>query len=138
MIGDALDELDSLPQNLRERPEVLGAKLTILMKSRDWEQAVATGLHLCEIAPQSNHAYLHTAYCLHEQGKTDEARKLLLNGPKQLREEAVYHYNLACYSAVLKDTDVAMAYLAKSIEMNAEFLQVAKSDPDLQAIRETL
>jgi hypothetical protein len=93
---------------------------------------------LRELYPEHIAGYIHGAFCLHERGKTAEARDLLLSGPAALEEEATYFYNLACYSAVLGDLDTAMDYVKTSFVMDDKFREIARLDPDLTVIRDRL
>jgi hypothetical protein len=73
---------------------------------------------------------LNKAFCLHEMGRTLEAKHLLLKGPASLLREPAYHYNLGCYDAVLGNLDEAMLHLKTRFEMDRKLQGIAKSDPD--------
>jgi predicted Zn-dependent protease len=138
MPGDALAELDSLPGGERECEQAMQLRLFILMRSQRWDEAMAACSRLRELYPEHIAGYIHGAFCLHERGKTAEARDLLLSGPAALEEEATYFYNLGCYSAVLGDLDTAMDYVKTSFVMDDKFREIARLDPDLTVIRDRL
>ena len=138
MPEDALAELDSLPGGERECEQAMQLRLFILMRSQRWDEALAACARLREIYPEHIAGYIHGAFCLHERGKTAEARDLLLSGPAALEEEATYFYNLACYSAVLGDTETAMDYVKTSFVMDDKFREIARLDPDLTVLRNRL
>ena len=71
-------------------------------------------------------------------GRTVEAKEMLLTGPASLLREATYYYNLGCYDAVLGNVEGARAYLRTSFKMDKNFLEFARSDPDLQPLRGAL
>jgi hypothetical protein len=48
-----------------------------------------------------------------------------------LHDEPTFHYNLACYECRLGHLDLARIHLEKSIELDKNFREFAKSDPDL-------
>jgi tetratricopeptide (TPR) repeat protein len=106
-------------------------RLIVLMQAQRWKDALESGQQLIEAAPERNIGYIHTAYCLHELGRTREARTVLRDGPRTLETEAVYHYNLACYDCCLGDHDGARAHLDRSIQLDKKFRDYAKTDPDL-------
>lgn len=136
MFEEALQELGTLPADLQQDPSAVEMRLVILMQARRWKPALATGRELTELAPEKTIGYIHMAFCLHELGKTAEARSLLLDGPATLHSEPVYHYNLACYECVLGNLDLARLHLDKSIALDKKFRDYALTDPDLQALRE--
>lgn len=136
MVAEALAEIDSVPEELREHPTVVELRLIILMQAKRWKAALNAGRELTKIAPQKNIGYIHCAFCLHELGQTEAARKVLLDGPATLHTEPVFHYNLACYECMLGNFDLARVHLDKSFELDKKFRDYAKSDPDLSALRD--
>jgi tetratricopeptide (TPR) repeat protein len=135
MPWDAIAELDSLPEHERDSEQALQLRLLIYMKEQCWEPALTVCGILREMHPEGAAGYIHGAFCLHEEGRTAEARELLLSGPSALEDEATYFYNLACYSAVLGELDLAVDYLKTSFEMDDKFRDIAKLDPDLHSIK---
>ena len=135
MFDDALGELDTLPGTALRNPTVIELRLGILMRARRWADALTVGRRLTSACPKQNLGYIHTAFCLHELGQTDEARAVLLTGPETLHTEPTYHYNLACYECHLGNMDLARVHLDRSFQLDKKFRDFAKSDPDLQALR---
>ena len=135
MPKEAIGELDALGPEHCENDSVLRMRLFILMKTQEWEEALAVCKRLRDLFPEAAAGYIHGAFCLHENGRTAEARDLLLNGPPSLEDEATYHYNLGCYSAVLGELDEAREYVRTSFAMDGKFREIAKLDPDLKEIR---
>jgi tetratricopeptide (TPR) repeat protein len=136
MYDDALAELDSLPDELLGHVEVLKCRTVVLMQARRWKLALTAGRSLCRAAPNETTGFIHAAFCLHELGRTTEARDTLLSGPDLLHSEPTFHYNLACYECALGNLELARLHLEKSIELDKKFREFAKTDPDLAALRE--
>ncbi len=136
MFDDALAEIESLPAELDEHPEVVELRTVILMQAKRWKPALTAGRVLCRVAPEKTIGFIHVAFCLHALGRTMEARDTLLAGPDALHLEATYHYNLACYECTLGNLDLARMHLDKSFEMDKTFREYARSDPDLSGLRE--
>ena len=136
MFDDALDELESLPPELMQHSAVVELRTVVLMQARRWKLALTASRSLCRVAPDKSTGFIHAAFCLHELGRTDEARDTLLSGPDALHTEPTYHYNLACYECALGNLDLARMHLEKSIELDKKFKDFAKNDPDLAALRE--
>ena len=134
MPEEALVELDALGPSDQLRQEALQMRLFIVMHVRRWEQALSVCARLRAVSPDDTTGYIHGAFCLHEMGRTNEAKELLLAGPSSLLSEPTYHYNLGCYDAVLGNLKEATHHLETSFRMDKKFRAIAKLDPDLKAI----
>jgi predicted Zn-dependent protease len=136
MLEDALGELGRLDAEQQERLEVLRMRVDIHLRKQDWENALRLSLRFCAVNPNRPFGYVHAAFCLHELGRTSEAKQTLLDGPASLVDEPVYYYNLACYDTVLGNFDQAKVYLRASFRLDKSFKTMAKNDPDLKQIRD--
>lgn len=134
MFEEALRELDELANEDKLREEALHMRLFLVMRSRQWSEALSVCELLRKKNPDLTTGYIHGAFCLHELGRTDEAKKLLLSGPTSLLSEATYYYNLGCYDAVLGNIEDAQYSLQISFRMDDKFREIAKNDPDLQSV----
>jgi predicted Zn-dependent protease len=95
MHDDAIAELDAIDPESSGRPEVVEMRLLILMHARRWKDALAASRKLCKAKPEAAAGFIHAAFCLHELGRTQDAKSLLISGPPSLLKEPTYHYNLA-------------------------------------------
>jgi predicted Zn-dependent protease len=138
MLDDALEELGQLDAEQQDRVEVLRMRVDILLRKREWEDALGLSLRFCDGNPNQPYGYVHAAFCLHELGRTSEAKQTLLDGPAALLDEPVYYYNLACYDTVLGNLEQAKVYLRASFRLDKSFRELAKTDPDLKQIRDEL
>jgi predicted Zn-dependent protease len=136
MLDDALGELDQLDAEQRDRSEVLRMRIDILLRKQVWTDALRLSQRFCTVNPNQPYGFVHTAFCLHELGRTSEAKQTLLEGPAALLDVPVYYYNLACYDTVLGNLEQAKAYLRASFRLDKSFREMAKTDPDLQRIRD--
>lgn len=136
MFDQAIKELETLPEDVRVTPATIELRVVILMQAQRWKTALVASRDLCRRDPDRPTGYIHAAFCLHELGRTAEAREFLLKGPDTLLREPTFHYNLACYECRLGRLDLARAHLEKSFELNKHFRDLAKNDPDLAFLRE--
>jgi predicted Zn-dependent protease len=136
MFDDAIAELDSLPEKTANNSTVIELRTVILMQAKRWKPALTASRELCRAEPQKTSGFIHAAFCLHELGRTAEARDILLAGPETLHAEPTFHYNLACYECALGHLELARMHLEKSFELDKKFRDFAKVDPDLAALRE--
>ena len=134
MFRESIAELDAIPARQQKRPEVLQVRLHHLMRTKRWNEALRVSKILCRVAPDCGTGFLHAGFCLHQLGKTAEAKDLLVTGPVALLKEPIYYYNMGCYEALLGNMNGAKENLHISFKMDASFREVAKKDPDLQAL----
>lgn len=138
MCDEALQELDAIFPEDQLREEVLKMRLFVVMRAKRWEEALSVCARLRAKSPDCAAGYIHGAFCLHEMGRTLEARRHLLEGPPSLLQEPTYHYNLGCYDAVLGNIEEATRHLERSFQMDAKFREIAQYDPDLKAVHDLL
>jgi len=138
MTSESVAELNALDDTFQSRPEVLQLRLHHFMRKKQWTRALAISRKLCRIAPECSAGFLHAGFCLHELGKTQQAKQLLLGGPTALLKEPIYYYNMGCYDALLGNPKSAQVHLLTSFKMDPSFRDIAKKDPDLEAVRELI
>jgi tetratricopeptide (TPR) repeat protein len=138
MFRESIAELDAIEPRMQNRPEVLQLRLHHLMRKKHWAQALRISQKLCRAAPDSGTGFLHAGFCLHQLGKTEEAKNLLITGPVALLKEPIYYYNMGCYEALLGNVRGAHEHLQISFKMDASFRDLAKKDPDLSALHALL
>ncbi len=134
MTRESLVELDAISRRFQNRPEVLQLRLHHLMRAKKWTLALRVSQKLCRVAPDAGAGFLHAGFCLHQLGKTAEARKLLSTGPIALLKEPIYYYNMGCYEALLGNIRDAQENLQISFTMDSSFRDLARKDPDLKAL----
>jgi predicted Zn-dependent protease len=138
MTRQSVQELNAIDRVHQNRPEVLQLRLHHLMRGQRWVQALRISQKLCRAAPDCGAGYLHAGFCLHELGKTAEAKQLLLKGPSALLKEPIYYYNMGCYEALLGNVKDARINLETSFRMDATFRELAKKDPDLKTVQDLI
>jgi Flp pilus assembly protein TadD len=138
MMRESLAELNAIDCAYQERPEVLQLRLHHLMRRKNWERALVVSRKLCRVAPQYSAGFLHAGFCLHELGKTAQAKEILLKGPAALLKEPIYYYNMGCYEALLGNAKNAEINLKTSFKLDESFRELARKDPDLQSVHALL
>ena len=138
MTRESVAELNAIEPPNQNRPEVLQLRLHHLMRAQRWTSALRISQKLCRAAPDCSAGFLHAGFCLHELGKTAEAKKLLLKGPAALLKEPIYYYNMGCYEALLGNVKDARINLETSFRMDSSFRELAKKDPDLEAVKDLI
>jgi Flp pilus assembly protein TadD len=108
------------------------------MRKKQWSRALTISRKLCRVAPQCSAGFLHAGFCLHELGRTLQAKQMLLKGPTALLKEPIYYYNMGCYDVLLGNLKDAQVHLQISFKMDASFRELAKRDPDLKPLHAIL
>jgi len=138
MAAESIAELNAIEDGFQHRPEVLQLRLHHLMRKKQWSRALTVSRRLCRAAPQASAGFLHAGFCLHQIGRTREAKELLLRGPTALLKEPIYYYNMGCYEVLLGNLKDARVHLQISFKMDSSFRDLARRDPDLRPLHATL
>ena len=82
------------------------------------------------------HTCFALAWCYKRSGQIEMAvdamqRAIVLNP-----ESGMVHFNLACYLALQKNTGLALIHLAKAIEIDPQYRELAKHEADFDPIRD--
>jgi len=138
MAAESIAELNAIEDEYQHRPEVLQLRLHHLMRKKQWSRALTISRRLCRAAPEASAGFLHAGFCLHQIGRTREAKEVLLRGPTALLKEPIYYYNMGCYEVLLGNLKDARVHLQISFKMDSSFRDLAKRDPDLRPLHATL
>ena len=138
LLEDARAELAHLPSEMQQRADVVEIRALCYMDEKRWHEALECAVELSETDPTNPGGFIHAAFCLHELGRTQEAVRVLNEGPTTLRSKAVYFYNQACYHACLGLLEDAGIYLQRALEKDPQLRKAAAKDPDLAAIKHQL
>lgn len=132
MAEDALIELRNISTSGQSSERYKELLLATQMMLGHWNPAATTAGELCEMNDKEKSYFIHAAFCMHEVGETLSALRQLLNGPKELLTDPLYHYNLACYHTVLGNLTDARKCLDQSFLLDPELKNTAKEDDDLR------
>lgn len=134
MADEALIELEKLTGKEAHSGRAMELQLAGLMMAAEWSLGAKVAMQLCKMSPQQTSYFLHAGYCLHECGDTLLARSILESGPISLQNDALFHYNMGCYCAVLGELADAKEYVSKSFELDPKLREQAEEDDDLKSV----
>ncbi len=136
--GEALAELNCLPEDKRAHPDVLEVYWMIHAFQKAWDKALAEAEALIAVAPERASGWLHRAYALRRtpQGSLKLAWDALLPAFTRFPKEAVIPFNLACYACQMDDLEAARHWLqrATAVGGDKEIRAMALADPDLEPL----
>lgn len=140
-LGNAIEaqlELQRLPNDLFNHPDVIEVRWAIAAFNEDWVQGLAIAEQLVELCPERSTGWLHRSYATRRapQGGVKLARAVLLPAAEKFPESPTIPYNLACYDCLLGHEDEARRWLsiAKRIGGKKQIQSMALQDPDLQGL----
>jgi Flp pilus assembly protein TadD len=138
MPSEALTELDLMPQTEQLQADILNLRAAALMHLKRWAEAERLLQALCQLVPSVGEFYIHAAFCLHELGRTEEARAHLLSASNYLQRDPIFHYNLGCYETCLGHLEKAREHLRTCFALDKTYLDMALTDADLAQQRDWL
>lgn len=138
MWQESWDELEELGPEFRHLAPVIILRVLILNNLGKWESAAIVGPGALRYFPGFGALYLATAQALRECQGAAAAKAVIMAGGRLLRNEAAFHYNLACYDSALGKLDDAKEGLTRTFELEKGLRQKALDEPDLAPVWESL
>jgi predicted Zn-dependent protease len=92
---ECLEELQHVEFSQRRNERFMVLRLSALIAQSRWADAFVASRMLKARYPECEMAYTSGAICLMEMSRYQEAMELILEGPLPLREEAIFHIQLA-------------------------------------------
>jgi tetratricopeptide (TPR) repeat protein len=135
LFQEAVQELEELPEPLKELPAVLGVWLEVYQRWQKWSEALSVATRLTEMEPEEPSWPVALAYAMRRSQGLVFAKDILLQAGEKFPDCATIQFNLACYAAQLGQLDEARQHLYRAIQLDKGFAAMAKTDPDLEPIR---
>lgn len=140
--AQALVELEDLPAEVRQHPDVLEVRWQICAATGDWAAALPWARALMDAAPDRASGWLHHAYALRRApgGGLAAAHAALRAAWERFRQEPLIPYNLACYACQLGRLDEARDWLRRAMAIGGRdpVRRLALADEDLRLLWDEL
>ena len=136
LFQEAVEELEELPASSKQVPAVLVVWLEVYQRWQKWSEAESVALRLLEMDPEEPAWLIALAYAVRRSRGLPFANEILSRAGEKFPNCGTIHFNLACYAAQLGRLDDARQHLGRAIQIDKEFAAMAKTDPDLEAIRD--
>ncbi len=131
---EAWTELEEIAPEDRHRIEVVVLRMQILQTLKRRETGAILGQGALGHYPDCGALYLITAYCMRRHESLEAAKAVLLSGEHVLREEALWHFNLACYECQLGNIEPAKERLQETFRIDPKMRKQALEDEDLEPL----
>jgi len=136
--AEARAELDAIPGNRQQHPDVLEARWAWYAHERDWAAALEVARAELAAAPDECDGWLHQAYALRRvpDGGLPRAWAALLPAAEKFPDEPVVPFNLACYACQMRQLDAARQWLQRAMQAGGReaIRKMALADDDLQPL----
>jgi len=86
--------------------------------------------------PDNICVWLALGWCYKRTGKLDRAIESLEEALAAQPDDALVHYNLACYWSLAKNKRQALAYLSRALDLDDEYRLLVSGEPDFDPIRD--
>lgn len=134
LYDDANDEIECMPPRERVSPVALVLRAHIYMELKSWGLLREVAVVLVDTIPEDSDHWTWLAYATRRTTDVPSAEEIVLRALEIHPEDAMIHYNLACYAAQLGRLEEAGARLKKAVHLNPEIRLMALDDPDLEPI----
>ncbi len=132
----ALDALKRLSGASRRRAHVqylTGQAYRVMQQYRD---AIAPLTEAAGLDPDNISIWLALAWCHKRTKRLDLAIESLENALAVESRQAILHYNLACYWSLAGNSQIALRYLAQSLDIDASYRELVADESDFDPIRD--
>lgn len=85
--------------------------------------------------PDNIHIWLALGWCHKRSGRIDLAIESLEEALSVEPNDALVHYNLACYWSVAKNKRQALVYLSRALDLKDQYRALVADEPDFDTIR---
>lgn len=98
-------------------------------------EAIAALEEAADLLPSNIHVWLALGWCRKRIGRLDLAIGALERAEEVSPEEAIVHYNLACYWSLAGKKQRSLAYLSRAISLDSNYRDLLVDEPDFDPIR---
>ena len=131
---EAGEELDGIEATQRTRPTVLSLRVQVCQALGQWELMAAAADALCHLESANPQWPISLAYATRRAHSLERAKGILTEALQRFPQEAILHYNLACYEAQLGHLERARERLREAIRLAPGCRDMAAVDDDLRPL----
>jgi len=116
----------------------MALRAAILSEAKQWRQLADLSKEMLTRDRSEPAWWIHYAYAIRRVESMEAAEKVLLEAASEHPGNATIQFNLGCYACRKGDLEQALSRIRIAIKCNPAFRDVARSDPDLEEIRDRL
>ncbi|MDZ4779667.1 MAG: tetratricopeptide repeat protein [Planctomycetia bacterium] len=89
-----------------------------------------------ETNPNDIHVWLALGWCYKRIQRLDLAIESLEHALEAAPDQALIHYNLSCYWSLARNKERTLEYLARALELDADYRDLIPQESDFDALRD--
>ncbi len=132
----ALTALERVRGSSGQRSHVLYLSGQAYRVMQRYQEAVTPLAAAADLEPDNIGIWLALAWCYKRIGRLDLAIEALENALAADAQEAILHYNLACYWSLAGNPSIALQYLAQSFDIDPRYRELVADETDFDPIRD--
>jgi tetratricopeptide (TPR) repeat protein len=132
----ALDALAAVTGSAAQRTEILYLTGLAYRTMHRYAEAVPPLKAAADLDPESVPIWLALGWCYKRIDRLDKAIEALEQAMLANKQEAIVHYNLACYWSLAGNVDRALQYLAQSFDIDPRYRELVANESDFDPIRD--
>lgn len=132
----SLDCLDRLPEIMKRGERYYHAWGLALQVMEQYQEAMGPLQNAASVAPDEIDHWLSLAWCQKRCGRLDLAIQSMQEALLVDPDEAVIHFNLACYWSLAENVRQALLHLAEAFEIDLKFRDLVDTEQDFDPIRQ--
>jgi tetratricopeptide (TPR) repeat protein len=137
LVEEAAAELEALSPAEAQSLEALLLKANVLQEQKQWVLLQSLSAEMAVRHPEEASWWCTWAYATRRVDGLQPAEAILRDAETRHPLEPVIQFNLGCYACQLGELVEAKRRLKRAIQLDASYAQLALTDPDLQALRDT-
>jgi tetratricopeptide (TPR) repeat protein len=131
----ALEALAKIANQNELTPGALYLQGEALRALERYEDALRPLERVASELPEDMHVRLALGWCYKRIGRLDRAVQSMEQALKAEPDEALLHYNLACYLSLAGEKERALGHLSKAFEYDPAYRGMVVGEPDFDPIR---
>jgi tetratricopeptide (TPR) repeat protein len=132
----ALDALAPWSESTSQRAQILYLTGLAYRAMHRYADAVPHLKAATELEPENTFVWLALGWCYKRIDHLDDAIQSLESALAADRQEAIVHYNLACYWSLAGNADRALSYLSQSFDIDPRYRELVAEESDFDPIRD--
>jgi Tfp pilus assembly protein PilF len=134
MFEDANDEIEQLSPEEKTTSGLLQLRAAIYSETKSWHLLQEVAGFLVDSLPGDPQHWIWLAYATRRTTDIPAAEAILLRASKLHQNDAMIHFNLACYAAQTGRIEEAKDLIREAIRLEPGIRSLALDDPDLEPI----
>ena len=136
MYDDAMTEADKAISLSPDLPQAIIIKSAVLCQANRLREAEPFMAQLAELSPSDSAIWINLAYIRRRTQSIDAAVDTLQRAFDANPQDALAHYNMACYRAVQHREEEAIELLKNALHLDPKLKALARAEPDFVGLRE--